>query len=202
MPLETVLINLALGFGFGFTLERAGFGDSRRLAGQFYFHDQTVLKVMFTAIVWCMLLLFWSTALGWIEFSEVFVNPTYLGPAIVGGLLVGIGFIVGGYCPGTSVVAASTGKVDGAFFLLGLLFGVLGFSATFGAIRDFWESSGFLGRLTLFDWLGVDAGLVVLAVVVMAIGMFAGAEWLERRFRRLAPSAPSAPAAPSMEGDA
>ena len=42
------LAALFIGFVFGFALERAGFGSSRKLAGIFYFRDMTVLKVMFS----------------------------------------------------------------------------------------------------------------------------------------------------------
>jgi hypothetical protein len=167
-------------------LERAGFGDSRRLAAQFYFRDQTVLKVMFTAIVVAMLLLFWSSAIGWLDWEQVFVNPTHLWPAVIGGLLVGVGFIVGGYCPGTSMVAASTGKVDGVFFLGGLFLGIFVFGETVAGFRVFYDTAGALGRQMIPDWLGVDAGLVALGVVLMALGMFWGAEKLEGIFRRRA----------------
>jgi len=44
-----------IGLAFGFSLEQAGFGSSRRLAGIFYFQDMTVLKVMFTAVLVAML---------------------------------------------------------------------------------------------------------------------------------------------------
>ena len=50
------LVYLGIGFGFGFILESSGFGDSRKLAAQFYFRELRVLKVMFTAIVVAMLL--------------------------------------------------------------------------------------------------------------------------------------------------
>ena len=46
-----LVVALVIGFGFGFVLERAGFGRSTKLAAQFYLHDMTVFKVMFTAIV-------------------------------------------------------------------------------------------------------------------------------------------------------
>jgi len=90
-------VYLAVGFGFGFALERAGFGNSCKLAAQFYLHDMAVLKVMFAAIVVAMLLIFWSSALGFLDASGLFVNPTHLWPAIVGGLILGMGFITGGY---------------------------------------------------------------------------------------------------------
>lgn len=93
----SVAVYVAIGFGFGFALERAGFGNSKKLAAQFYLHDMTVLKVMFTAIVVAMLLLFWTSALMLLDMGRVFVNPTYLWSGILGGLLLGIGFVVGGY---------------------------------------------------------------------------------------------------------
>ena len=93
---ETVVI-VVIGAGFGFVLERAGFGDSRRLAAQFYLHDMTVFKVMFTAIITAMTLVFLASSLQFLDFSRVFVNPTYMWPGIVGGLIFGIGFIIGGY---------------------------------------------------------------------------------------------------------
>ncbi|MHC4960453.1 MAG: hypothetical protein ACYTGN_19055 [Planctomycetota bacterium] len=90
---------IALGFGiaFGFILERAGFGDSRKLAAQFYLRDMTVLKVMFTGIVVAMLLVFLASGLGVLDYEQLWVNPTHLGPAFLGGLLLGVGFLIGGY---------------------------------------------------------------------------------------------------------
>ena len=95
--LGTIAITLAVGFGFGFALERGGFGNSRKLAAQFYLHDMTVFKVMFTAIVVAMLLIFWASALMRLDPDRIFVNPTYLWPGILGGLILGMGFIIGGY---------------------------------------------------------------------------------------------------------
>ncbi len=188
-PVTSIILTLAIGFAFGFVLERAGFGDARNLAAQFYLYDMRVLKVMFTAIITAMVFVFACSAIGWLDFSRVWVPPTHLGPAIVGGLVLGIGFIIGGYCPGTSLVSMSTLKVDGAFFAMGVFVGSMGFAATAPQLSHFWNQTGYLGRLTLFDWLGVDAGWLVVGVFLMAIGAFAAAEWAERIFRRGTPSA-------------
>ncbi len=173
------LVYLAIGFAFGFILESSGFGDSRLLAAQFYFRELRVLKVMFTAIVVAMLLVFWSTALGWLDYDQLWVNPTYLWPGIVGGLIMGVGFIIGGYCPGTSLVSAVTLKVDGMFFLLGNVTGVIIFGETVEFINSFWNS-GYLGVFTLPELLRLDTGVVVMLVTCMALAMFAGFEWLRR----------------------
>jgi hypothetical protein len=170
----------AIGFAFGFILESAGFGDSRRLAAQFYWRDLAVLKVMFTAIVVAALLVFWATALGWLDYDEVWVNPTYLWPGILGGLIMGVGFILGGFCPGTSLVGLATLKLDAAWFVAGSAVGIFGFGETVDRYTAFWHSGDY-GRLTLQEWLGLPAGLVVVGIVGVAIVAFWLGDMLRRR---------------------
>ena len=168
------------GFGFGFVLERAGFGSSRKLAAQFYLRDMTVLKVMFSAIVTAMLGLTVLRAVGWLDFEQVYVNPTFMWPQVVGGLIFGAGFAIGGYCPGTSVVAAATGKLDAIAFLVGTGAGILGYAGVYARIEGFANGGGG-DRLFLTDWLRLSYGVVAILVTLMALGMFAGAEWIEKK---------------------
>lgn len=178
-PFGAFLVYLLIGVAFGAVLEMAGFGKSTRLAAQFYFKDLTVLKVMFGAIVVAMILIFLFTGLGVLDFSQVWVNTTYLWPGIVGGLIMGVGFIIGGFCPGTSLVAAATLKIDGILFALGAFVGIFIFGETVPLIEDFFNSSNY-GRLTLPQWLNIDTGIIVVAITVMALLVFKGAEILER----------------------
>lgn len=180
-PWTYVLFGL-IGFAFGFTLEMSGFGNSRKLAAQFYFTDLTVLKVMFTAIVTAMVLTFGTAGLGILNFNQVWVNPTYLPSGILGGLIMGVGFIVGGFCPTTSLAAASTGKVDGVFFVFGGFFGAFLFSETEKYFDNWYTNAGYYGRLTLDQVFHLPVGVVVLLIVLMALFMFWGAEQLERIF--------------------
>jgi len=177
------LIFLLLGMGFGATLEMSGFGDSRKLAAQFYLREMTVLKVMFTGIVTAATLIFLASSFELLDFNRVWVNPTYLAPGIVGGLIMGVGFIIGGFCPGTSVVAASTLKIDGIFFLLGVGFGVFFFGESVQNFEDFFYSTS-MGRFTIPEWLGLPYGVVLLLLVLMALAMFKGAEISEAYFGR------------------
>jgi hypothetical protein len=169
-----------IGFAFGYTLEMSGFGDSRKLAAQFYFTELTVLKVMFTAIVTAMVLLFGAVGLGLLNFSQVWVNPTYLWSGIAGGLIMGVGFIVGGFCPTTSLASASTGKIDGMFFMLGGFVGAAIFAETEPLFTNWYNNAGYYGRVTLDQVFNLPVGVVVLLVVLMALFMFWGAEQLER----------------------
>ena len=176
----TYLVFGVIGFAFGYVLELSGFGNSKKLAAQFYFKDLTVLKVMFTAIVTAMVLIFLASAIGILDFNLVYVPETHLWPGIVGGLIMGVGFIVGGFCPGTSLVSASTFKVDGIVFVLGAIVGVWAFGETVQPMWDWWNQSGYYGRLTLMDVFHLPTGWVVLLVVLMALFMFWGGEQLER----------------------
>jgi len=186
LPLEALLgkagmyaVFLAIGFGFGFVLELSGFNDSRELAAQFYFKDLRVLKVMFTAIIVAMVLVFAASGVGLLDYNLIWVNPTYLWSGILGGIIMGFGFIVGGFCPGTSLVAASTLKIDGLIFVLGGLVGV----TLFGEFEKFFEifyNGSYFGRVTLMEFLNLPTGVVVLMVVLMALFMFWGGEQLER----------------------
>ena len=186
------LVFIAVGFGFGAVLEMAGFGDTRKLAAQFYLRDVTVLKVMFTGIAVAAVLVAGASAFGLLDMSRVWVNPTYLWPGIVGGLVMGVGFILGGFCPGTSIVAASTLKVDGMLFLAGALGGVWLFGETVASFEPFFLSS-YMGRFTLDEWLGLPVGVAVLLVVAMALLMFWAGELAENHFGGGRPWSEAAP---------
>ncbi len=183
---QGLLAALGLGFGFGWFLERAGFGSARRLAAQFYLYDMAVLKVMFTAIVTAAIGLWLFAAAGWLDLSLVYLTPTSIGAQLAGGLLLGAGFIIGGYCPGTSVAATATGSGDGALFLGGFVAGLLLYAAAFSGL-ELWANANSIGGLTLPQVFGVPYGAMVLAVVLLAAVMFAGAEWAERRFSHWRP---------------
>ena len=182
----SLAIALLIGLGFGFFLERAGFGSARKLVSQFYLNDLAVFKVMFTAIVTAMVgvtLLAW---VGWLDLSMVYMVPTYLLPQIAGGLMLGAGFVIGGYCPGTSVAATATGRIDGLVYGLGLFAGMFAFAELFPWLKGFYEfGSG--EAITIPEAFGLSRGVVVSAVVVMAVAGLYGATRIEKRFA--APSA-------------
>jgi len=169
-----------IGVAFGFALERAGLGSARKLIGQFYLTDFTVFKVMFSAIVTAMLGAFWLSRLGVIDLSSVYVPRTWLLPQLAGGLIFGIGFVVAGLCPGTSCVAAATGRGDGAAVVAGMFSGVLVTGLAFAPLRVFYESTS-RGAWTLPEMLHVPYGVVVFAVVLVALAGFAVAERIEKR---------------------
>jgi hypothetical protein len=177
-----VIAALLIGVGFGFFLERGGLANARKLTAQFYLTDFTVFRVMFTAIVVALLGLLWLALLGVLDLSLVYLNPTRLWPVIVGGTLVGLGFAIGGYCPGTSVPALVTGKLDAAAYLGGLLLGIFGFGELFDTFAAFTRAGDLGPGATLDHWLGVSPAVVAFVVVLIALFAFWGGSKLEARF--------------------
>ena len=143
-----LVLAFMIGTGFGFFLERAGFGSARKLAAQFYLYDMSVFKVMFTAIVTAMLGVTYLGWMGWLDLGQVYLVPTFLGPQILGGLVLGVGFVVGGYCPGTSVAAVATGRVDAVVYALGIFAGTFVYGEVYPTIKDFVNSDP-MGQVTL-----------------------------------------------------
>ena len=172
-----------IGIGFGFVLEASGFSSSRKLAGVFYGYDTVVLKVFFTAAIVAMLGMLFMSLFNWIDLDLVYINPTYLWSTIIGGVIMGAGFITGGFCPGTSFCAASIGKIDAMFFIGGMFLGVFIFAEAYPLLEDFYKGS-FKGIPTLSQALGFKDGIVVLGIIFAALGMFWVGEWAEKKFHR------------------
>lgn len=175
------LLAFLIGIGFGFVLESSGFSSSRKLAGVFYGYDTVVLKVFFTGAITaaCGLLLF--SLFGWLDLSLIYVNPTYLTSNILGGVIMGVGFIMGGFCPGTSFCAASIGKIDAMVFIVGLFLGIY----LFGEGYPLWEEvfkADFLGNIKLSSQLGLSDGVFTLFMIIAAALMFWIGEWAEKKF--------------------
>jgi uncharacterized protein len=166
------IIAFIIGIGFGFVLEQAGFSTARKIVGVFYGFDMTVLRVFLTAVVTATVGLLYFNYLGWIDLSMVFINPTFIWSAIVGGILVGLGMIMGGYCPGTSFAAAAIGKIDGMVFIAGIFIGVFFYGETFDFLFKTLHESGSLGPVTLYGLLGVSSGTVEFFFLIFAIFMF------------------------------
>lgn len=178
-----LLLAFFIGIGFGFVLESAGFSSSRKLAGVFYGYDMVVLKVFFTAGITAMLGLLFFSLFGWIDLSLVYINPNYLYSALAGGVIMGAGFIMGGFCPGTSFCAASIGKIDALVFIGGLFIGILIFGEGYALWDDFYYAQ-FKGIPKVSESLGLKDGVMALVLVLVAFGMFWVAEWAEKKFPR------------------
>ena len=190
-----LLTAVGLGFLFGFSLERGGFGNARKLAGQFYLYDMTVFKVMFTAILVAMVGLYTLAGIGWVDMARMWVNPTFMWAQVVGGFLLGIGFIMSGLCPGTSVVSAASGRWDGVVTIAGIFVGTALFTVAVDLVPalDSLYHAGDMGVSILPELLSLPTLPFVLVVVLVGGSAFVGAEAVERMFRARHPKVENTP---------
>ena len=178
-----LFLAFVIGIGFGFVLEISGFSSSRTLAGVFYGYDTTVLKVFFTGAIVAMLGLLYFSLFGWIDLNVIYINPTFLWSAMIGGAIMGAGFITGGFCPGTAFCAFSIGKLDALMFIGGLIIGVVIFTEGFPMWKDIFYAEN-MGTPTMNEVLGISRGVFALLIILVAFGMFWVGEWAEKKFPR------------------
>lgn len=174
------IVALFIGIAFGFILEQAGFSSSKKLVGLFYGYDFTVLRVFFTAGVTAMFGVIALNYWGLLDMSFVYINPTFLKSAIVGGLIMGLGFVIGGFCPGTSVCAAAIGKIDGMIFVGGSFLGVMIFAEGYPLFENLYKSDAW-GNVRIFEVLGISQSLFAFLLALMAVGAFWGTSYIEKR---------------------
>ncbi len=168
----SLILALLIGIAFGFILEQAGFSSAKKLVGLFYGYDFTVLRVFFTAGITAMVGIVIFNHFHLIDLDVIFINPLYLWSAIVGGLIMGLGFVVGGYCPGTSICAAAIGKKDAMFFILGAAIGIFIFIEGYPLFEGLYNSAYF-GMPQLSDTFNIPNAIFAFLFVMIAITAFA-----------------------------
>jgi len=176
-------IAFLIGSGFGFALEQAGFSSSRKLVGMFYGYDTTVIKVFFTAAIVALVGSQFLSYFGLLNMNRVFVNEYYVVAAITGGVIMGAGFIMGGFCPGTGIAGLSIGKIDALFYVLGGLVGAFLFAETYPLIQPVAESA-YRGPVKLNEAMGLSTGVFTFILIAAAMIMFWLAEKAEKKFAR------------------
>ena len=176
-----VASGLLSGVLFGYVLENAGFASPRKLTAQFRFTDWSVFKVMFTAIIVAAIGLYAAMAAGLMPANGIYIPTTFFWATLTGGALVGAGMAVGGYCPGTSSVALATGRLDGFFFMLGMVLGTGLFAGVFDPLKGFYLAGEGPQAQTLGALFGIPTWAVLAVLVIVAVLGFAVGGWLERR---------------------
>ena len=164
------IVALVIGILFGVILEQAGFSTSKKLVGLFYGYDFTVLRVFFTAGIVAMIGVIALEHFGLLDINLTYINPTFIWSAVIGGLIMGIGFVVGGFCPGTSVCAAAIGKIDAMIFIAGSFIGVLIFAEGYPIFEGLYKA-GSWGNIRIFDLLKMQQ--TVFAFMLTAFSLFA-----------------------------
>jgi len=183
------VIAVLVGIAFGFILEQAGFSSTKKLVGLFYGYDFTVLRVFFTAGVTAMAGVLILGHYGLLDLDILYINPTFLRSALVGGAIMGAGFVIGGFCPGTSACAAAIGKLDAMAFLAGSMLGILLFTEGYPLFEKFYLADD-MGPVRMNDQLGMSMELFGFLLTLVAVSAFIFTWIIENRVNRRSNSIP------------
>lgn len=147
----TIAFAIILGTLFGFVLHRVGASNPENIINMLRLNDLHLMKAIPLGIAIASLLLFGGLTLGLVDSSHVSVKSAYYG-VIIGGALLGAGFALAGYCPGTAVTALGDGRKDAIFFILGGLVGAFIYTIAYGMIKDTWLMEKIAGgKVTLVE---------------------------------------------------
>ncbi len=177
-PNFNLMLALVIGFFFGYLLEHAGFSTSKKLVGVFYGYDFTVWRVFFTAAITGMVGILALAHFGLLNLDAIYINPLYLWSVIVGGIIMGFGFIIGGFCPGTSICSTFIGKIDALFFVIGVAIGIFLFIIGYPLVQGLHKGS-YMGTPQLFDTLNISMGLFTFLVIIFAFFTYWAVEKIE-----------------------
>ena len=132
-----ILLAIILGFFFGFALQRVGATNPQNIINMLRLKDLHLMRAIFFGIGISSVLLFLLMTVGIIDSGHLSVKSSYYG-VVVGGVLLGLGFAVAGYCPGTALSALAEGRKDALFFVSGGLLGALLYTLVYGSIKGTW----------------------------------------------------------------
>jgi len=178
------IIAIIIGIAFGFILESSGFSSSRKLAGVFYGYDFAVLKVFFTAALVSSIGLLYMDYLGYVEMGNLYIHPTYLWAAIIGGVIMGVGFVSAGFCPGTSLCAVAIGKIDAIVYVVGIMIGIVIFAELYEVFKPLYEGFAY-GALTLDETFGISPYMFVFIFTIIAIVAFVIGDIVRKRTKKV-----------------
>lgn len=147
--MSSIVLAVIIGGAFGFALDRVGASNPGYIINMLRLTNLHLMKTILLGIGVASFLVFGSLLIGVVDPAHLSVKAAY-GGVFLGGLLLGTGFAMSGYCPGTGIAALATGRKDALFFVLGGLAGAGAYMVSFSAV----ESTGLLddtlgGKTTL-----------------------------------------------------
>lgn len=140
--MTSILLAIVLGLAFGAVLDRVGASNPSYIGRMLNLTNLNLAKAILLAIGFGSVLMFGGQMLGLVDVGHMSVKTAYIG-VFLGGLMLGAGWALSGFCPGTGVVAAASGRKDALFFIAGGLLGAAAYMVTYPA----WKVSGVLDKI-------------------------------------------------------
>lgn len=134
-----IILAIVIGAAFGAVLDRIGATNPNFIGKMLNLTNLHLMKTILLAIGTASVLMFGGQMLGLVDVGHMSVKAAYVG-VFIGGLMLGLGWAASGFCPGTGVCAAASGRKDGLFFIAGGLLGAAAYMVTY----PMWKASGLL----------------------------------------------------------
>ncbi len=175
--MSSIIFAIVIGGAFGFTLDRIGATNPNFIIRMLNLTNLQLMRAILLGIGVAAVLAFGGLLTGLVDPGHLAVKTAYIG-VFVGGLLLGLGFAVAGYCPGTGLAAAASGRYDAIVFTLGGLLGAFAYMVTYadigasGLLAEMAGGKTTLGTIAgtkypaLFDFPGELIGLVMGAAFI------------------------------------
>lgn len=163
---DKLALGLLTGFIFGFLLQKGRVAKYHVIVGQFLLKDWTVVRIMVTAVIVGAIGVYALLAMG---ATSLHIKPMLLGGVLIGAVCFGIGIVVLGYCPGTSVAACGEGRRDAMVGVLGMLCGAGLFVALYPMLQTVMKGWGDWGKITVAELLVVSPWLIIGGMVIAAV---------------------------------
>jgi len=205
--MTTIVLAIVIGAAFGFALDRVGATNPGYIISMLRLGNLHLMKTILLAIGVASVVLFTGLLSGLIDPGHLSVKTAYAG-VVIGGALLGLGFAAAGYCPGTGLAAAATGRKDALFFTAGGLLGAAAYMGSYAWVKG----TGVLdsiagGKTTVGKITGADYPALMEGASGEAIGIALGAIFIIIAFAlpdRLRPArpAPAEAAAANRPNDA
>lgn len=181
--MTTIIFAIVIGAAFGVALDRIGATTPGIMLRMLNLKNLHLMKTILLAIGVASTLMFAGQMIGLIDVGHMSVKTAYLG-VFLGGLMMGTGWAVAGYCPGTSLSAAAAGRRDAMVFVAGGLLGAAAYMVSYSWVK----STGILDSLfggkatvasipgteypALFDGMRGDIVGILLGLVFIAVAIF------------------------------
>ena len=173
-----LLLAALFGLVFGILLNKGRVTDYNVIVNLFRLRDFTVLKIMLTAVVVGGLGVFAMMGAGWLEGYHI-KSANLLG-VILGSAIFGVGMALYGYCPGSGVAAAATGRLHALAGFFGMIAGGVAYGFSYAWIREHILGVWLAGKVRLPEVTGIPAGIWWVLLPVATLILFLGIERWQR----------------------
>lgn len=178
----TIFLAILLGALFGVALDRAGATSPNLIIGMLTLRVLHLMKAILLAIGIASVLMFAGQIAGLIDVGHMSVKAAYAG-VFFGGILLGLGWAISGFCPGTGVASAATGRLDALVFVGGGLAGAAAFMASYEWFEGTWVMAKITGgNATLGAVPGLDSPALIEGLRGDLLGIVLGAVFIATAF--------------------